>query len=94
VLAGRTEQPGDGEVAFRGWRRSDGRRAIGRGDVRGLRIRVRVHRDRLDRHFAARPDDAKGDFAAVGYEKALDHAVIFTTKDTKDTKVKPLACTP
>jgi hypothetical protein len=46
---------------------------VGELDMHRVDIRLGVNSDRFDIEFAAGADDAKGDFAAVGYQDAFEH---------------------
>jgi hypothetical protein len=59
---------GDVEVALRGRGAADAHGLVGEAHVQGVAVGRRMHRDRLDAHLLARPDDAAGDFAAVRYQ--------------------------
>jgi hypothetical protein len=41
--------------------------------VKGLDVGFRVHGQRFDAQFAASPNDAEGNFAAIGDEDFLNH---------------------
>ena len=61
------------EIAVGTSRGADGHRPVGRFDMRGPGIRLRVDRHGLDAHLARRADDAQRDLAAVGDQDALEH---------------------
>jgi hypothetical protein len=54
------------EVAVGGRWRADTHGFVGQQDMLLAAIGLRVHRDRLDAEFLARPEDAQRDLAAVG----------------------------
>ena len=51
----------------------DADRLVGELDMHRVDIRLGVNSDRFDIEFAAGADDAKGDFATVGYQDAFEH---------------------
>ena len=63
------------EVALRGLGRADAHRLIGQLDMKGLRVRLRVHGYRLNAHFPAGPQHPQGDLAPVGDQYPLQHGL-------------------
>jgi hypothetical protein len=47
---------------------------LGESDMKSVAVYVRVNGDGNDSHFAAGPDDADGDLAAVGDQNFFEHA--------------------
>ena len=58
----------DAKIALRRLTRADVDGLVGFAHVPRAAIAVRIHGDRPQPHFAARPDDPDGDLAAVGNE--------------------------
>ena len=56
------------EITLRGRRRAESHRRVGGLHMKCIRVRIRIHRDRLDPQVATRPDDAHGDLTTVGDE--------------------------
>ncbi len=65
----------DHQVAFGGRRRADRDRAIRHSDVERVAVGLRVDGDRFDAQLARGLDDPAGDFAAIGDQDTLEHAV-------------------
>ncbi|MDT4842924.1 hypothetical protein FQZ97_768390 [compost metagenome] len=59
-------------VAGMGRRGADMHRQVGLPDMTGLRVRVRVHRDRSQAQAARRPDHPQRDFSPVGDEQGIE----------------------
>jgi hypothetical protein len=58
--------------------------------VERLDVGLRIDREGLDAQFAAGPDDAEGDFAAVGDEDFLNHLVTMAShRVTRDCWTGP-----
>ena len=76
-LGARLETGGDDlvdrEIGRRGRGRADGDRLVRHFDVERVLIGFGIDRDGPDAHPARRPDDATGDFAAVGDQDRLKH---------------------
>ncbi len=62
------------QVTFHGWRRPYTYGFVGHFHMQAVTVGLRVHGDGGDTHLACRPDDAAGDFAAIGNEYLLEHA--------------------
>ena len=67
ALLGSVDDPVDAEIALGGRGRSHGIGVIGILDVERLAVGFGVDPDALDVQLAARPYDADGDLATVGY---------------------------
>ncbi len=65
----------DDEIALGGLRRPDVDGAVGHFHMEGILVGVGIDRDGLNPHAARGLDDATGDFAAIGDQNALEHAV-------------------
>ena len=65
----------DEQVAFRRRRRADRDRGIRHLDMQGIFVGVRIDGDGFNPHFARGFDNPAGDFAAIGDQDALEHAV-------------------
>ncbi len=65
----------DHEIALGGRRRPDVNGAVGHLHMEGILVGVGIDRNRLDPHAPRGLDDATGDFAAIGDQNALEHAV-------------------
>ena len=66
------DHAGDVQVAVGAGGLTDADGAVGDFEVGGVAVGLRVDGDCLDIEFLARPDDAQGDLAAVGYQHALN----------------------
>src|SRR5581483_4427353 len=71
----RADDVGRVQVAVFGSGRADADGLIGQMHVQGLGIGGRMHRDRLDLEFLARPNDPHGDLAAISYQYLFEHGV-------------------
>ena len=56
----------DPKVALRRLVRADRMRFVGQPHMKRIPIALRIHRNRGEPHFAARPDNPHGDLAAIG----------------------------
>ena len=65
----------DPQVALAGGRFADADGFVGHLHVHRVGVRLGIDRHRADVQFLAGADDADGDFAAVGYQDFLKHAV-------------------
>ena len=72
---GRADDAVRPQVAVGTLRSADADGLVGQLDVERLHIGLGVDGQGLDPEFAAGPDDAEGDFAAVGDEDFLNHFV-------------------
>ena len=63
------------QVALARGRGAEAHRDVGEPHVRGCRVRVGVHRHRLEAEVARGAQDADGDLAAVGHEQGVEHGV-------------------
>ena len=70
---GGAQHRGDAEIAVGAARGADAHVLVGKADVQGVLVGLRVHRDRLDPQLAAGADDAQGDFAAIRDQDFLEH---------------------
>ena len=70
---GRRDDCRNVQVALRGGRRTNAHRFVGKSDVLGLAVRLRVHDDGLDTQLAARSLNTQGDFSTVGDEDFPEH---------------------
>src|SRR5262249_48444765 len=72
----RANDCGNIQVTLRGrsWSNTSG--LIGKTHVQGISIHVAMHSDCLDTHFLTRPDNATGNFAAVGYQYLFELASV------------------
>ncbi len=66
------EDCSDVQIRFRGLRRADIDRLVGKLDSERFGVRLAVHLHRADTKFMRRANDADRDLAAVGYEEFLD----------------------
>ena len=62
------------QIAFGGWRGSDADRMVGQLYVQAFFIGGRIDGDRFNIHFAARADNADGNFSAVCNQHFPYHA--------------------
>jgi hypothetical protein len=69
------QQLGNVQIGIRGTRGSDAHRLVCKAHMEAVPVRGGINRHGLDPHFLAGTDDAKGDFAAVGYQYFLKHNV-------------------
>ena len=70
---GRADDAVNLEIALRTRGRADANGLVGKLDMEGLDVGLRVNGDAADAEFLAGPDDAQGDLAAVGNEETSDH---------------------
>ena len=65
----------DVQIAVARRRRTDADAFVGEAHMHGVSVGSRVHGDGLDAELLAGTQDAKGDFAAIGYEDFLKHTL-------------------
>ena len=70
---GGADDPVNPQIALRGGRFADADGFIRHLHVHGIGIRLRIDRHGADVQFLAGPDDADGDFAAIGDQNLLKH---------------------
>ncbi len=61
----------DVQIRFTGRRGTDRHSLIGHADVQRVTVKVRIHRNGLNAHSAAGPQDADGNFTAIGDQNSL-----------------------